>query len=480
MVERPSTIQPVVSHPSVDSPGPSAGSVRKMLPAASWAAYPGTPTATRSASSSSRRGPGARARADPLRADVGLAVHLLPRGGGDHGRGPRDGRRAPGCGCSSAATPTWRTSACSPPRSARSSSTSTTSTRHCPGRSSGTSSGSRPASRSPAATAASRRRPTATSCARGRARLPRGDGASSPRWATSTSGTPASTPTTIRRRSGGEVAAEVQCQASSRTSAKARTQTACRRSSKLTEDVEDGEPQLRQRPAAARARSTSSPSERDRDAARRPGSHEAVPRLPRAPSSRPPPAARAYRFVDLARKVVGVGSVGTRCWIAAAASAATTATRCSCRSRRPSRRCSSRTSARAAYRNHGQRVVEGQRLMQAASDIFLGWDARHRARRRPTATSTSASCGTGRLGRHRRRCARRARRLRRGLRLDAGPGARPLAATGSPSPPTSAAATPSTRRSPTSPRAYADQNERDHAAKVAAWGATAAAAAATA
>jgi len=28
---------------------------------------------------------------------------------------------------------------------------------------------------------------------------------------------------------------------------------------------------------------------------------------------------------------------------------------------------------RSQYRNHGQRVVEGQRLMQAASDIFLGW-----------------------------------------------------------------------------------------------------------
>ena len=36
-------------------------------------------------------------------------------------------------------------------------------------------------------------------------------------------------------------------------------------------------------------------------------------------------------------------------------------------------RCWSPTSARAAYRNHGRRVVEGQRLMQAASDVFLGW-----------------------------------------------------------------------------------------------------------
>ena len=52
---------------------------------------------------------------------------------------------------------------------------------------------------------------------------------------------------------------------------------------------------------------------------------------------------------------------------------ATTRTRCSCRSRRPSRRCSSSSSARAQYSNYGQRVVAGQRLMQATSDIFLGW-----------------------------------------------------------------------------------------------------------
>ena len=49
------------------------------------------------------------------------------------------------------------------------------------------------------------------------------------------------------------------------------------------------------------------------------------------------------------------------------------AIRCSCSSRRRRRRCSSRSWARARSRNHGQRVVEGQRLTQAASDIMLGW-----------------------------------------------------------------------------------------------------------
>lgn len=85
----------------------------------------------------------------------------------------------------------------------------------------------------------------------------------------------------------------------------------------------------------------------------------------------------AFEFVDMARKVVGVGSVGTRCWIVLL------------RGRddrdplflqvkeaqpsvlepfvpsvlRPARRVA----------NEGQRVVSGQRLMQATSDIFLGW-----------------------------------------------------------------------------------------------------------
>jgi len=79
-----------------------------------------------------------------------------------------------------------------------------------------------------------------------------------------------------------------------------------------------------------------------------------------------------YDFVDMARKVVGVGSVGTRCWIVlmlgrdgndplflqikeAQASVL------------------SPYLGASEYANQGERVVAGQRLMQAASDIFLGW-----------------------------------------------------------------------------------------------------------
>ena len=79
-----------------------------------------------------------------------------------------------------------------------------------------------------------------------------------------------------------------------------------------------------------------------------------------------------FRFVDAARKVVGVGSVGTRAWIllmlgrdgedplflqAKEAQASVLEP----------------FLGKSEFANHGQRVVEGQRLMQSASDIFLGW-----------------------------------------------------------------------------------------------------------
>jgi uncharacterized protein (DUF2252 family) len=79
-----------------------------------------------------------------------------------------------------------------------------------------------------------------------------------------------------------------------------------------------------------------------------------------------------FRLVDFARKVVGVGSVGTRAWIAlllgrdgedplflqlkeAEASVL------------------EEFLAPSEFENHGERVVAGQRVMQASSDIFLGW-----------------------------------------------------------------------------------------------------------
>ncbi len=87
-----------------------------------------------------------------------------------------------------------------------------------------------------------------------------------------------------------------------------------------------------------------------------------------------------FEIVDMARKVVGVGSVGTRAFIVllegrdaqdplflqvkeATASVLEAYLR------------------KSRYRQHGERVVQGQRMMQAASDIYLGWtkgrDVRH-------------------------------------------------------------------------------------------------------
>ena len=80
----------------------------------------------------------------------------------------------------------------------------------------------------------------------------------------------------------------------------------------------------------------------------------------------------SYRIVDIARKVVGVGSVGTRAWVilllgadgddplVLQAKEATTSVL-------------EPYAGASTYEQHGERVVQGQRLMQAASDIFLGW-----------------------------------------------------------------------------------------------------------
>ena len=78
-----------------------------------------------------------------------------------------------------------------------------------------------------------------------------------------------------------------------------------------------------------------------------------------------------YRLVDVAIKVVGVGSVGRRCWIALTMSEANRPLFLQFKEAVNS--VLEPYAGRSAYRHHGQRVVVGQRLMQPASDIFLGW-----------------------------------------------------------------------------------------------------------
>ncbi|SOD72018.1 uncharacterized protein SAMN05892883_1466 [Jatrophihabitans sp. GAS493] len=79
-----------------------------------------------------------------------------------------------------------------------------------------------------------------------------------------------------------------------------------------------------------------------------------------------------YRYVDAARKVVGVGSVGTRCWVVLLEG----------RDEHDPLLLQVKQAEASVleghlppseYREHGRRVVEGQRLMQAAGDPLLGW-----------------------------------------------------------------------------------------------------------
>jgi uncharacterized protein (DUF2252 family) len=79
-----------------------------------------------------------------------------------------------------------------------------------------------------------------------------------------------------------------------------------------------------------------------------------------------------FQLVDFARKVVGVGSVGTRAWIALFFGR-DGSDPLFLQMKEAQDSVLAEYVGRSQYRNQGQRVVVGQRLMQATSDIFLGW-----------------------------------------------------------------------------------------------------------
>ena len=79
-----------------------------------------------------------------------------------------------------------------------------------------------------------------------------------------------------------------------------------------------------------------------------------------------------YRVVDAARKVVGVGSVGTRCWIFLLLGRDGDDP-LFLQVKEANESVLEPYTGRSGYASHGQRVVEGQRLLQSASDILLGW-----------------------------------------------------------------------------------------------------------
>ncbi|MEV6011941.1 DUF2252 domain-containing protein [Streptomyces sp. NPDC051976] len=85
---------------------------------------------------------------------------------------------------------------------------------------------------------------------------------------------------------------------------------------------------------------------------------------------------RQYNMVDMARKVVGVGSVGTRCWIVLLVGR-DGRDPLFLQAKEADESVLAPYAGASEYATQGERVVAGQRLMQAASDIFLGWEHVH-------------------------------------------------------------------------------------------------------
>src|SRR4051794_20021613 len=79
-----------------------------------------------------------------------------------------------------------------------------------------------------------------------------------------------------------------------------------------------------------------------------------------------------FRYVDAARKVVGVGSVGTRAWVVLLLGRDNDDP-LFLQAKEAGSSVLEPYLGKSQFGSHGQRVVEGQRLMQAASDIMLGW-----------------------------------------------------------------------------------------------------------
>lgn len=80
-----------------------------------------------------------------------------------------------------------------------------------------------------------------------------------------------------------------------------------------------------------------------------------------------------YYFVDIARKVVGVGSVGTRTWVLLLMTGGDGDDPLFLQIKEADVSVLEPYWGKSVYANHAERVVQGQRIMQHASDLFLGW-----------------------------------------------------------------------------------------------------------
>ena len=167
-----------------------------------------------------------------------------------------------------------------------------------------------------------------------------------------------------------------------------------------------------------------------------------------------------FEIVDMARKVVGVGSVGTRAFIVLLQGRdeqdplflqVKEATASVLEDHLPKSR----------FKQPGERVVQGQRMMQAASDIYPGLDQRGRGQ--PLAVLASAARHE-RLGRRGGNDPGRCCGSTPASAAGRWPGPTPAPVTPSPWPSTSARATSSTESITDFSQRYADQNERDYQA----------------
>ena len=93
---------------------------------------------------------------------------------------------------------------------------------------------------------------------------------------------------------------------------------------------------------------------------------------------------RQFQVADLARRVSGVGSVGLRCWIVLLTGRAS-GDLLFLQVKQAQQSVLSAYAGTSRYASHGERVVAGQRLMQVASDMFLGWQSAGPQRAAPLA-----------------------------------------------------------------------------------------------
>jgi uncharacterized protein (DUF2252 family) len=162
---------------------------------------------------------------------------------------------------------------------------------------------------------------------------------------------------------------EKQAQAVERAAAKARTKDSMKAFSRLTHEV-DGEPRIVSDPPLivplAELAVGRDAAELEHDI------RELIRAYRRTLQGDRRELLERFRYVDLARKVVGVGSVGTRCWILLMLGRdGEDPLFLQVKEARAS--VLEPVLGHSTFANHGQRIVEGQRRMQASSDIFLGW-----------------------------------------------------------------------------------------------------------